>query len=239
MFIRSDLKNRAKVILKTSYWYALLVSFILSLFGSSSGWGSGFSNSTKDQLGNIDLRILGIIAGLVTIASLFALAIRIFIGYPLEVSGRKFFVENARGVTDLNYLGYSFRDNKYLSIVKVMFFKNLFVFLWTLLFIIPGIIKSYAYMMVPYLLADNPNLGYKEALRLSDEMTKGYKLDIFILDLSFIGWYLLGLITCGVGVLFVKPYHDATHAELYIELLGEPKDKVIIEDDQVLDDQTF
>ncbi len=239
MFIRSDLKDRAKVILKTSYWYALLVSFILSLFGSSSGWGSGMSDSSNNEWSNIDLRILGFIVGLVTIASLFAIAVRIFIGYPLEVSGRKFFVENARSNTDLNYLGYSFRDNKYLPIVKVMFFKGLFVFLWTLLFIIPGIVKGYAYMMVPYLLADNPNLDYKEALRLSNEMTKGYKLDIFILDLSFIGWYLLGLLACGVGVLFVRPYHDATLAELYIELLGETKDETIIDNDQVLDNQTF
>ncbi len=244
MFIRSDLKDRAKVILRTSYWYALLVSFILSLFGSSGGWSSGFPKAENSSFSNIDFRILGFILGLITIASLFALLLRIFLGYPLEVSGRKFFVENARGKTDLNYLGYSFKENRYLQFVKVMFLKNLFILGWTLLFIIPGIIKTYAYRMVPYILADYPEMDYREALRMSNDMTMGVKLDIWVLDLSFIGWYLLGMLACGIGVIFVVPYHEATNAELYIKLLDlynkKNHNNVTEEDDDiVLDNQTF
>jgi uncharacterized membrane protein len=91
-------------------------------------------------------------------------------------------------------------------------------FLWYLLLIIPGIIKWYAYSMVPYILADNPNIGARRAIQLSNNMTRGHKFDIFVLELSFIGWYLLGLLAIVVGVLFVRPYEDATKAELYLVL---------------------
>jgi len=91
-------------------------------------------------------------------------------------------------------------------------------FLWFLLLIIPGIVALYAYRMVPYILADNPNIGYKRAVQLSVEMTRGHKFHIFGMDLSFIGWLLLGLIAFGVGVLFVLPYINATNAELYAVL---------------------
>jgi uncharacterized membrane protein len=130
--------------------------------------------------------------------------------------------------------------------MKTMFIKNLLVFLWTLLFIVPGIIKSYAYRMVPYLLAENPDLDYLEAIRLSEKMTLGHKFDIFILDLSFIGWYLLGLLACGVGIIFVRPYQDATNAELYLVLknnvMDEFEDEEIKDEhfsDEILDEQKF
>jgi uncharacterized membrane protein len=72
--------------------------------------------------------------------------------------------------------------------------------------------------MVPYILADNPNIGSKRAIELSRNMTMGHKWDMFVLDLSFIGWYLLGLLALGVGILFVMPYENATNAELYLVL---------------------
>jgi uncharacterized membrane protein len=69
--------------------------------------------------------------------------------------------------------------------------------------------------MVPYILADNPNIGVREASTLSNEMIKVHKFDMFVLALSFIGWYFLGSFALGVGVLFVMPYENATNAELY------------------------
>ena len=72
--------------------------------------------------------------------------------------------------------------------------------------------------MVPYILADNPNIGYNRAIELSNNMTKGQKFDMFILDLSFIGWYLLGSLLFFVGIFFVLPYENATKAELYLVL---------------------
>ena len=87
--------------------------------------------------------------------------------------------------------------------------------LWALLFIIPGIIKSYEYCMVPYILAENPNISSERAFELSRLMTKGEKWKIFVLDLSFIGWRILGVLCCCVGGIFLEPYYEATFAELY------------------------
>ena len=72
--------------------------------------------------------------------------------------------------------------------------------------------------MVPYILAENPGMGSGRAIQISNEMTMGEKWDIFVLDLSFIGWYILGSLALGVGVFFVQPYYDATNAELYMKL---------------------
>lgn len=80
---------------------------------------------------------------------------------------------------------------------------------------IPLWIKTYAYRMTPWILADNPRMGYRRALKLSRQMMRGQKFNLFMLDLSFVGWYILGLIAFVIGTLFVRPYHQATVAEFY------------------------
>ncbi len=136
----------------------------------------------------------------------------------VEVGGRKFFIRTAEDECDMSYLGYYFREGRYGGVVGTMLLRTIYLILWTLLLIIPGIIKSYAYRMVPYILADNPSIGASRAIELSNEMTQGEKWEMFVLDLSFIGWYLVGLLALGIGVLFVMPYEDATKAELYLHL---------------------
>ena len=95
----------------------------------------------------------------------------------------------------------------------------------SMLLSIPSIIKSYSYRLTPWILGDNPQIGYKEALKLSMRMTSGHKFDMFVLDLSFIGWFLLGLILCGVGIFFVFPYYTAVQAELYATLRYQAVEK--------------
>ena len=99
-----------------------------------------------------------------------------------------------------------------------MFLMNLKILLWLFLFIVPGFIKAYEYSMIPYLLAENPNLSASQAFSLSKQMTTGQKMDLFVLDLSFLGWIILGLICCGIGILFLQPYPEATRAEVYLIL---------------------
>ena len=99
-----------------------------------------------------------------------------------------------------------------------MLWRAFLNFLWFLLLIIPGIVAAYAYSMVPYILGDNPNIGYRRALQLSTEMTRGHKFHMFLLDLSFLGWLLLGVLALFIGVLFVMPYINASQAELYLML---------------------
>lgn len=162
--------------------------------------------------------ILFIAAGATLLIIVFYAVWRIFLGYPLEVGCRKFFVRTADDKPDLNHMKFCFNNETYWNVVKAMFMRSLFNFFWYLALIIPGIIKSYAYSMVPFLLADNPHLNYDEAIGLSQEMTLGHKFNMFVLDLSFIGWYFLGLLLCGIGGIFVNPYYHATRAELYLNL---------------------
>lgn len=106
------------------------------------------------------------------------------------------------------------------KVLGVYFLIELFVFLWSLLFIIPGIVASYRYRMAPYLLADNPDIGIWEALGKSKEMMQGHKGELFVLDLSFIGWALLTIFTCGIGTLWLTPYMEMTYVNYYDALRG-------------------
>ena len=99
---------------------------------------------------------------------------------------------------------------------------QLFTFLWSLLFIIPGIIKSYSYSMTYYILADNPDMAPTEAIKASQEMMKGNKWRLFCLDFSYIGWYLLSCLTFGVLLLWIAPYNMMAHAEFYESIRPRP-----------------
>ena len=100
--------------------------------------------------------------------------------------------------------------------------KNLFILLWTLLLIIPGIIKSYSYAMAEFIQVDDENKEWKHCIDESRRMMDGHKWDLFVLDLSFIGWYIVGILCLFVGVLWVIPYHTAARANFYRVLKGEP-----------------
>lgn len=227
---REQLKTRAKAVLKGSYWKAFLVSIIMGLLGGgrngvnfqnnfnrngNNRYGGYFDKPFMDYTRDMIPYIVPIITVIIGVF-LLVLCIRIFIGYAIEIGGRRYFVKAAEYDVNLNNLGYSFNGERYMGIIKTMLYKDVLVFLWTLLLIIPGVIKSYAYKMVPYILADNPNIGHKRAIEISNAMTDGEKFNIWVLELSFIGWYLLGLLAFGIGMIFVPPYVNATEAELYL-----------------------
>ena len=106
------------------------------------------------------------------------------------------------------------------------FLKSVFIALWSLLFVIPGIVKAYAYSMSEFVLQDTSTKTWKEALEESKQLTEGYKMQLFTLDLSFFGWYFLGLLCFGVGILFVVPYHQMARANFYLarkaDVFGTP-----------------
>lgn len=230
MWTRAELKTKAKAVLKITYWKAFLVSLVIAVVGGNShfpsfnwNFGGGQSNHVPDSAGSLNgidlpLAILGIIIAVGAVVILLVIGFRVFLGYPLEVGGRRYFINAAQGEVNLNHVGSVFEKGKYIDTIKAMLWRALINFLWYLLLIIPGIVKSYAYRLVPYILADNPNIGYKRALELSKKMTDGQKWRMFVLDISFIGWFILGIIALLVGVLFVFPYVNATWAELYLVL---------------------
>lgn len=228
MWRRIDLKDRAKWVLKQCYWKAVLVSLILLVIGGGSytyNISANLKNSDSggnyaDYLWNSgDLKIAAALISTLLAASLVmgivGIVLGVFFFNPLEVNIRRFFIISRVQPAELNELGFSFK-NGYINVVKIQFLRRLYTFLWSLLFLIPGIIKAYEYRMVPYILAENPEIDGSEAFRISRDMMRGEKWDTFILDLSFIGWNILSSFTCGIlTVFYVGPYINLTSVELY------------------------
>jgi uncharacterized membrane protein len=123
---------------------------------------------------------------------------------------------------------------EYARIFLTMLLRNVYIFLWTLLLVIPGIIKGYSYVITDYILKDRPDLSYDAAITESMRMMNGYKMKLFLLDLSFIGWGILCILTLGIGFLFLYPYMQTSHAAFYedlkAELQGIGEETVIIEE---------
>lgn len=139
---------------------------------------------------------------------------------PFRVGFGRFMIKSIDDKANVQEIAYGF-DHSYKNIVKTMFHYDLRVFLWSLLFIIPGFYKEYQYRLVPYILAEQPDMNYKDALQKSAALMNGHKWKAFVLDLSFIPWHIFGLITCGMGTIFyVTPYHSLTQAALYRKLSG-------------------
>ncbi|MGN0314704.1 MAG: DUF975 family protein [Fusicatenibacter sp.] len=244
MWTREELKTRGKVAFLRNYWMCVAVALILSLVVGSGGTsatsrvsnavsGEESSNSiidVKEQFSELTdnfspirnpIRTTIAAVGFLVVCVLAAvyLLLRIFVFKPLEIGGCRFFVENAYEKTSIGKMLFPFQSGYYSKMVLTMFLRDLYIGLWSLLLVIPGIIKSYEYRMVPYLLADCPELDRTEAFRISREMMYGQKMNAFVLDLSFIGWHLLSACTCNlVGVFFTQPYVNTTNAELFLQL---------------------
>ena len=122
---------------------------------------------------------------------------------------------------DTNLLGNTFDFSNYWRKVGGMVLMYVLTFLWTLLFIIPGIIKAFSYSMTPFILDEFPELSPSEAIHRSRMMMKGHKFDLFWLYLSFIGWAILAILTCGIGFLWLIPYMQTAEAAFYEEVKAD------------------
>ena len=161
------------------------------------------------------------IAGTLMLISLICFLLKLLLFNPLAIGCSSFFSENTKDNALFVQIGRGFSP-KYGRNIGAMFLKDIFLALWTCLFIIPGVVKCYSYRMVPYILADNPDIGAFEAISLSRKMMNGHKWNAFVLDLSFIGWHILGILTLGIlEIFYVAPYFYSTDAELYQTLKAQ------------------
>ncbi len=157
--------------------------------------------------------LLGIAYVLIAIIAILYI---ILLAEPLLVAERRYFIiASEKENTKMGVMKEIFKRKNWSNVAVIMFFKNFYNFLWYLT-IIGGIIKTYEYRMIPYLLAENPDMNKKEAFAESKQMMKGNKWKTFILDLSFILWEILSTVTFGLlDILYVNPYKIATSVELY------------------------
>ncbi|CDZ74218.1 putative membrane protein [Peptoniphilus sp. ING2-D1G] len=149
------------------------------------------------------------------LAVVFAL-ISIFVIGPMSIGLKRYFIRGYHYDSNISYLFSPFKDGTWKSLAGKLFLKDIYIFLWTLLLIVPGIIKTYEYYFVPYILAEDPELSLGDAIAISKELTRNDKFNIFVLELSFFGWIFLSAILLNLGFILLNPYMEATTASLYI-----------------------
>lgn len=232
------LKRNARQALSGRYWMCTAVCLIAGIFGANSVFANLSSqfqevtilwqeftqpdvwtgNHVDPTLAEIleamsVTGLLGAIAIGILIGMVIGMVYRAFVSAPLASGLCRYMMESRQGKAPVGTLFGIFR-RPYLNVVKVLFLTNLKILLGSII-IIPGIYWAYAYRLVPYLMAENPYLTTGRAMELSSQMMQGEKFHSFLLELSFIGWELLCLLTLGLGQIFLVAYYEATFAELY------------------------
>ncbi len=233
MLVAQDFRDRARAALSGNWAVAVGTGFVASLLGAYTAFSSsGGSSSSSSDISEEDLAMLnneetaavftvmlGILAVVAVIALIFAL-VQFIIGGPITLGYVKFNLDMLNGqrpqFNDLFSQFHRFGDAFLMQLMR-----GIFTGLWTLLFIIPGIIASYSYAMAPYILYENPNMSGMDAIKESKELMKGNKWRLFCLGFSFIGWSILAAFTCGIGMLWLHPYQEAAYAAFYQEIKRE------------------
>jgi len=178
--------------------------------GYSSPWGMG----DAQWLGMIIVVVLVVFVIAVVLGCLFYT----FVVAPLEVGAKKFYINSTFKKDDVGTISFAF-SNGYRNVAKTMFLRALYPALWALIPLVGWIVsiyKSYGYAMVPYILADNPQMPAKRALVLSTQMMQGRRFTLFVQELSFFFWHLLAAVTFGISELFLAPYIQATETQFYM-----------------------
>ncbi len=187
---RAELKAKAKEQIKGKIGILFLITLIISVISGLASWILSM------------IPVVGSIAAAVIVTPAFSLSIvRVYLSLTAGAQPQ---------VSDA-FSGF----DDFWAAFKVTFFVGLFTFLWSLLFVIPGIIKSISYSMSMYILAENKGKGALECINESKAMTEGHKMELFVLGLSFIGWYLLVAVTFGIAAIWVAPYMQATMTNAY------------------------
>lgn len=220
MMCASDFRARAREALRGHWGVAIAVALVASLLGGgmnisyNTAAGTGAESTGISSFVSHDVWIM--IATISIVMSLLAL----FIGGVMSIGWAGFNLRllNREEVRFGTLFDHFYRIGAGLCMVLL---QTLFIFLWSLLLFIPGIIASYRYAMMPYLMAQFPELGALDAMRESKRLMAGNKWRLFCLDLSFLGWALLSSLTLGIGSLWLNPYMAAARAAFYQEICRE------------------
>lgn len=233
MFNRAYIKENAKQVMQGRLGIAIGASLVAALL---SGGISNFFSADFNLSGNSDFwnfssgnsfgsafapRLSGFLLSLFTIVGLLGLLYAILVGSVIGTGGMGWFLRYNRGENpSVGEVFAGFRI--YAPVVIMNLLRTVYTFLWSLLFVIPGIVMSYAYSMADYIIYENPNLSAGQALNISKRLTYGHKADLFVFDLSYFGWYFLSLFTCGIlGIVYVAPYRSTAHAGVYEALKAD------------------
>lgn len=201
---RALLKENAKKSLQGKYGDAIALLGIMFAFSFALGLVIGFFRLEEDLAS--------------TLADLCSLLISCALGFGMT----SYFLKISRN-EPVTYNELFSKTNMFVSYLSISLLVGLFTFLWTLAFVIPGIIASLSYSMVFFVKLDNPDMGAMDVLRKSKQIMSGHKMDYFVLGLSFLGWAILGVFTLGILYLWLIPYMQVTYANFYNSIKDENK----------------
>ncbi len=214
-FPRKQIKANARAALSGYYWpcvgYPLLVALIIGVVAAFVTFAFNILTVLGYTSGSAGV-LIGAFFGLLAIDIAVTLVSLVIAAGDCLFFYRAYRAERPEFGTFFE----GFKNGQTWHIIGGLLLMCLKIFLWSLLFFVPGIIKAYEYSMVPYLIIDEPKLTVSECFKASKQMTTGYKGGLFVLDLSFIGWALLSSITCCiVGIFYVFPYYSLASAGAY------------------------
>ena len=172
--------------------------------------------------------IYGLLSGASNMIPYLSYLLVFLIGLPLSWGLAIVFLDSFRG-SEIRVEGILDGFKDYGRILGTTFLVYVYTALWSLLLIVPGIIKGYSYSMTSFILKDDPTIKYNEAIEKSMAMMDGNKMKLFLLHLSFIGWILLSCITLGIGFLFLTPYMSSAQAAFYEDLKKEQKEQTEVQ----------
>lgn len=211
-FVRSDLKDQSKALIAKNYWGMVGAGIAMAIATGAllRNTGSAAASNEEAVQGVQSLTVFVSILG-----AAISLAIVLFIFHPLEFGASKYFLKNISGEAR-GTLFDGFKQENLSHAISVYFYRNVMIFLFALLLVIPGIIKSYEYYFVNFLAVDHPELSGKELCAMSKRMTDGSKWNLFVLDISYILWEIAAALTGGlVGIFYLYPYRYQTRANAY------------------------
>ena len=218
---RKLIKENARLSFRANYWKCVGASIILGLTVGGTGISTYRSYTDSEVLNRwverfmYDSTMLAILLSFSASVIVIGILVHLFALRPLYAGCQGFFLKNVENKADFETLVSGFKEN-YRNTVLTFLLHDVLLILWTCLLIIPGVIKMYSYRMVPFILAENPDMAPMEIIKKSEEMMRGYKWEAFLLDVSFIGWWVLSLPTFGILALFwTRPYTYQADAELY------------------------
>lgn len=219
IFDTTEFKLEGKIAFKRNYWNCVIVSFIISFISGILSFKVDPSKQSGSEEMNPDAMMAYAIAFLIMM--IISEVIATFVTNPLTVGRAGFFKKNLDDKQPVEPLFDAFTKGHYVNIIINMFITDIIVMLFYLLLIVPGIIKSFEYALVPYILSDNPEMSGEEARKLSSQAMDGNKMNLFLFKLSFIGWVLLTIVTFGLaGIFYVNPYMMSAEAAACRRLLS-------------------
>ena len=238
MKVAEDFRSIARSVLSGKWKIAVLVGLVATLLGGIGSNGPEVKVNIDASGANATLQFAGqtifstggglnsdigrFLAGSITfimVLSLIGAILYFILGSIIKIGYAKFnlnLVDRLEGSFDDLFSYFSY----WKTTVAAAFLQSIYMFLWTLLLIIPGIVARYSYAMTEYILAENPELSADEAISRSKEMMKGNRIRLFCLEFCFIGWGILCIFTLGIGTLWLIPYEQAARAAFYREVSG-------------------